>query len=210
MGEICGVNDSVQGTLPAANTAFATMDQLQESGAAPIRLKVRNVETGITRIGKLRTQLIQQYDNGQRPIRYTEETKAEPDNSEGNVVQPAANVAQKFKTYKRKDLQGQVEFGIVPISSLSTSPAGTWNRWMTMLDKHLIDDVWWHGKFRVEGWRTELPRMKAEQKKAAVDGAALKALSKAKPGPKGRPGQPARRPGPRSNVPTRESNAAMR
>ena len=186
------------------------MDQLQESGAAPIRLKVRNCEEGITRIGKLRTQLIQQYDNGQRPIRITEETKPLPDASEGNVVQPAANVALQFKTYKRKDLQGQVEFGIVPISSLSTSPAGTWNRWMTMLDKHLIDDVWWHGKFRVEGWRTELPRMKAEQKKMAADAAALKALSKAKPGPSARPGMPQRRPGQRSNIPKRETNAAVR
>ena len=53
MGEISGVNDSVMGQLPGPIPRFATMDQLQESGAAPIRLKVRNLESGIRAHGQV-------------------------------------------------------------------------------------------------------------------------------------------------------------
>ncbi|GAC1496146.1 MAG: hypothetical protein NVS1B2_15960 [Vulcanimicrobiaceae bacterium] len=210
MGEVSGVNDSVMGQLPASNTAFATMDQLQESGAAPIRLKVRNLETGITRIGRLRVQLIQQYDNGQRPLRQRVEKPEPVDDGGGEVVQPAENVETQFRTYGKADLQGAVEFGIVPISSLSTSPAGAWNRFMDMYAKHLIDRRWWHSKFRIEGWRTELPRMEASEAKRAAAEMAMK--EKGKPGPAGqrKPGQGQRRPSRPSNIPTREANASVR
>ncbi|MDE2105311.1 MAG: hypothetical protein KGL39_49250 [Patescibacteria group bacterium] len=215
MGEVSGVNDAVIGAAPAANTAFATMDQLQESGAAPIRLKVRNLETGITRIGKLRIQLIQQWDNGQRPLR--ERTDTLPPgwaDDEGNVVQPAANVQARFRSYSRADLQGQVEFGVVPISSLSTSPAGAWNRWMAMLDKHLIDRRWWHDKWRIEGWRTELPRMERTEMQEAQLAAAAKQSSKPGPAPKSLPSKGHRKkpptPSPQSFVPTRQQNAVVR
>lgn len=209
MGDISGVNDSVMGQLPAANTAFATMDQLQESGAAPIRLKVRNFESGIVRIGKLRVQLIQQFDRGDRPIRTRiEKQPASKTDEDGDVVQPASNVELQFKKYTNADLQGAVEFSVVPISSLSTSPAGAWNRWMDLYKSSLVDRKWWHQKFRLEGWKTELPRMEREMAAAA----AAKAASKKKPGPAPKaPTRQARKTqAPVSHVPTRAQNAAIR
>jgi len=224
MGEVSGVNDAVTGAAPAANTAFATMDQLQESGAAPIRLKVRNLETGITRIGKLRIQLIQQFDNGQRPLRETVDQPAPAISPDGEaaapVVQPAGAVETKFRQYTKADLQGAVEFGVHPISSLSTSPAGTWNKWMSMLDKKLIDRRWWMQKFRIEGWRTQLPRMEKQEAANAAIGAAAKRASKVQPGGGGKPGPMQTRPAqhratarknaPQSHVPSRLQNASMR
>jgi hypothetical protein len=212
MGEICGVNDSVTGNLAASNTAFATMDQLQESGAAPIRQKVRNLESGITRIGKLRVQLIQQYDHGQRPLRLSDDGAEKT--AEG-VVEPASNVNVQFRQYTNADLQGQVEFGVVPISSLSTSPAGAWNRWQDMYAKHLVDRRWWHSKFRIEGWRTELPRMELQEQKDKQDEAATKAAGKSKPGPAPkttpRNGRRAKPPSaPATHTPSRQQNAAVR
>jgi hypothetical protein len=219
MGEVSGVNDSVQGQLPASNTAFATMDQLQESGAAPIRLKVRNLETGITRIGKLRIQLIQQWDNGSRPIRERDDNlpplaPPQDEDADPTVVQPAGAVEAKWKRYSQADLQGTVEFGVVPISSLSTSPAGAWNRWMSMYDKkpQLVDRRWWHQKFRIEGWRTELPRMEAQEKMDAAMAAAAKQRGKPGPAPKlNSKNQRGKGPSaPPSHAPTREQNAAVR
>jgi len=205
MGEVSGVNESVKGALPAANTAFATMDQLQESGSAPLRLKVRNMETGISRIGKLRIQLIQQFDQGARPLRLTGDDLA------AGVVEPASNVSVQFRKYSNADIQGQVEFGVVPISSLSTSPAGTWNKWMTLLDKKLVDPVWWHSKFRIEGYKSELPRMLKQQKQDADAEAALKKASKVG-GNRTSPAKQAsrRRLPPPSQSPTREENARVR
>ena len=117
----------------------------------------------------------------------------------------------QFRTYRNPDLQGSVEFNVVPISSLSTSPSGVWNRWLSLYDKKLIDNVWWHEKFRLEGWKTNLPRMIAMQKQEAVAEAALKKASKVKPGPAPRkPGQAPRKPAPPSNVPSRADNAAIR
>jgi hypothetical protein len=182
MGEVSGVNDAVTGALPASNTAFATMDQLQESGAAPIRLKVRNLESGINRIGKLRVALIQQFDNGQRPLRRPDHEREVDE--EGAVVEPSSATHIDWQTYGRKDLQGSVEFGVVPISSLSSSPAGLWNKWMQMYDKHLIDRRWWHDKQRIEGYRTELPRMeRQEAADKAQEMAAQASKGKGKPGP---------------------------
>ncbi len=183
MGEVSGVNEAVTGQLPASNTAFATMDQLQESGAAPVRMKVRNLESGITRIGRLRVALIQQFDDGQRPLRRPDHEREVDE--EGAVVEPASATQIDWQTYGKKDLQGSVEFGVVPISSLSSSPAGLWNKWMQMYDKHLIDRRWWHDKQRIEGYRTELPRMERQE---AADKAQEAAAQAAKGKGKGKPG----------------------
>lgn len=204
MGEVSGVNEAMKGSMPAANTGFAAVDALQESGSAPIRLKVRNMERGIARFGKLRIQLIQQYDNGSRPLRVS--TDRDP-----GVIDPASNINVQFRTYKNPDIQGQVEFGIVPISSLSTSPAGTWNKWMTLIDKHLVDRRWWHDKFRIEGYKTELPRMEKQEALDAAQQAAAKEKSKPGPAPKGPASKAHRaRQAPPSNVPSRAQNAAVR
>lgn len=208
MGEVSGVNQAVTGQLPASNTAFATMDQLQESGAAPIRLKVRNLESGLNRIGRLRVALIQQFDNGQRPLRRPDH-EAEHD-EDGQMVEPVSNTQIDWQTYGRKDLQGSVEFGVVPISSLSSSPAGLWNKWMQMYDKHLIDRRWWHDKQRIEGYRTELPRM---EKQEAADKAQELAAKNKKSGPAQKSGPTQRRKAPnapQNHTPTRQQNAAVR
>ena len=171
MAEVSGINDAVTGSASAANAAYATIDQLQEASSAPIRLKVRNFESGLRRYGKLRIQLIQQYDQGDRPLRIQSDFSP-------SVVEPSGDVQVEFRRYNNNDIQGQVEFNVVPISSLSVSPAGTWNRWMTLLDKKLIDITAWHEKFRIESWKTTLPRMLAQQKQDAAQEAALKKASK--------------------------------
>ena len=169
MAQISGVNDAVTGSIKADNTGYATIDQLQESGSAPLRLKVRNFESGLTRFGKLRIQLIQQYDKGDRPIRMEQEYP------EG-VVPPTGNVLQEFRSYNPQDIQGQVDFRVIPISSLSVSPSGKWNRYLTLKDKGLIDDIWWHETFRIEGWKSQLPRLlKQKAQDAAMEAAAKKA-----------------------------------
>ena len=203
-----GVNDATRGQLPASNTSFAAIDQLQESGSAPIRLKVRNLETGLTRIGKLRTQLIQQFDSGQRPLRVRPEDFA--DQEEG-VVEPPDSSGVTFRPYRPADLQGQVDFSIVPISSLSTSPVGTWNRWQEMYKAHQVDRRWFHQKMRIEGWRTELPRIEAQEAQDAKDQAEAKQSSKPGPAPKTPPGKARRgKPAPANNTPTAHDRAAKR
>lgn len=217
MREVSGLNEAVTGSANASNTAFATIDSLQESGAAPIRGKVRNFEEAIQRYGELRVQLIQQWDQGQRPLRLR------PDglDAEGqsDVVQSFDSVATKFRTYKNADLQGSVGFEITPISSLSTSPSGTWNRWLQLKKEGLVDPPWWHSKFRLEGWRTQLPRMMQQQKINQAADAAAKAASKVKPG-QHKPGPPGSRPlnhpknqqtkAPPNHNPSRHDNASVR
>ncbi len=212
MREVAGLNAAVTGSMDTSNTAFATVDSLQESGAAPIRGKVRNFEEAIQRIGELRVQLIQQFDQGERPLRLRPEGLDAQGQSD--VVQPFDTVATQFRTYKNADLQGSVEFEITPISSLSTSPSGTWNRWLQLKKEGLVDTPWWHSKFRLEGWRTQLPRMMAQQKINQAADAAAKAASKVKPGPPGsRPLNHPKNPqtkAPPSHVPSRHHNAAIR
>jgi hypothetical protein len=171
MAEVSGINDAVTGTMKADNTGFATIDQLQESSSAPIRLKVRNFESGIRRFGKLRIQLIQQYDQGESPLRIQNDFAP-------GVSEPAGNTQVQFRRYNNNDLQGQIEFNVVPISSLSTSPASQWNKWMTMLEKGLIDITAWHEKHRIESWKTTLPRMLAQKELDAEREAATKRASK--------------------------------
>jgi hypothetical protein len=202
MAEVSGVNEAVTGTMKADNTGFATIDQLQESSSAPIRLKVRNFESGLRRYGKLRIQLIQQYDHGDRPLRINSDYP-------GDVVEPSGNVQVEFRRYTNADLQGSVEFNIVPISSLSVSPAGTWNRWMKLKEMGLVDLLWYHKVQRLEGYRTEVPRMLAQQKQDAMQQAALKSVSKASPKTSARSAAQSRR-APASAVPSRADNAMVR
>ena len=171
MAEVSGVNNAITGGMKPDNTSFATIDQLQESGSAPIRLKVRNFEAGLKRYGTLRLQLIQQYDQGDRPLRIEEDYP-------GDVVQPPGEVQVQFRRYTNADLQGQIEFSVQPISSLSTSPAGVWQKWLTMYKDGIIDLQWFHVKRRIEGYRTELPRMIKQKQLEAAQGAALKKVSK--------------------------------
>lgn len=201
MAEVSGVNNAVTGTMKADNTGYAAIDQLQESSSAPIRLKVRNFEAGLRRYGKLRIQLIQQYDNGDRPLKI--EKPFDPD-----VVQPAGDVQVEFRNYKNADLQGLVDFQVVPISSLSVSPSGTWNRWLTLKDKGIIDLIAWHEKNRIEGWKTTLPRMLAQQKIDMAQATAAKAASKG--GGSGAKSAAQSKRGPASQLPSRQQNAAVR
>ena len=212
MSEVSGINDSVKGSMPAANTAFATIDQLTEAGSAPIRLKVRNMESGLARYGKLRIQLIQQFDNGSRPLRYAKDdldTVADgATDGEGNVVKPASAVSVQFKKYTNVDIQGQVEFSVIPVSSLSVSPAGLWNKWLGLYKERLIDEQWFHQKMRIEGWKTELPRMLKQKANDAAADAALKKASKV--GGTKKASAPRQSQPPPSTLPTREQNAAIR
>ena len=174
MAEVAGLNDATMGKMSGDNQSFAMINSLQESGAAPLRLKVRNFESGLTRIGKLRIQLIQQFDRGTRPLR------EKPDYPPG-TVQPASSVNAQFRNYTNTDLQGAVEFKIVPVSSLSTSPASAWQKWMELFKEHLINRRWWHEKNRIEGYRTELPRLEKQEAMDAEQAAIAK--DKGKPGP---------------------------
>jgi hypothetical protein len=175
ISEMSGVNEAVQGQLPAANTAFATMDALQESGSAMIRGKVRNFESGLTRFGKITVQQMQQFDNGDRPLRIG------ADDLDFDVVAPASEVSVQFKKYTNLDIQGQIEFKVVPISSLSTSPAAVAAKWISFFKEGLVDKVWWHRHERLPGWKTELPRLMKQQEQDAAKLAALKSASKTTP-----------------------------
>ena len=174
MPGLAGINDASMGKMSGENQSYAMIDSLQESGSSPVRLKVRNYETGLRRIGKLRLQLIQQFDKGQMPLR--EKVEREP-----GTVEPASEVETKFRFYKNADLQGSVEFNIVPISSLSTSPAAIWAKWMDLYQKHIIDRRWFIDKFQLEGWRTELPRLEKQEALEAKQQADAK--QQGKPGP---------------------------
>ena len=197
MSEVAGINDATMGKMSGENQSFAMIDSLQESGAAPLRLKVRNFESGLTRIGKLRVQLIQQFDRGQRPLR---EKIEYPD----GTVQNANAVEAQFRQYTNNDLRGAVEFKIVPVSSLSTSPASAWAKWMDLYKSHLIDRRWWHEKNRIEGYRTELPRMEKQEAMDAEQAAIAKDKSKPGPAPKAPPSKTRRKrpPPPGAGQPT--------
>ncbi|MGB8965740.1 MAG: hypothetical protein WCB99_08880 [Candidatus Cybelea sp.] len=187
MAEVAGLNDATMGRMTGDNQSFAMIDSLQESGAAPLRLKVRNFESGLTRIGKLRVQLIQQFDRGQRPLR--EKTEYPP-----GTVQSSGAVEAQFRQYTNTDLQGAVEFKIVPVSSLSTSPASVWSKWMELYKSHLIDRRWWHEKNRIEGYRTELPRLEKQEAMDAEQAAIAKDKEKSsKPGPQPKTSRTTRR-----------------
>jgi hypothetical protein len=187
MAEVAGLNDATMGKMSGDNQSFAMIDSLQESGAAPLRLKVRNFESGLARIGKLRIQLIQQFDRGDRPLR--EENMKYP----AGTVQAASQVEAQFRKYTNKDLRGAVEFKIVPVSSLSTSPASAWSKWMELYSSHLIDRRWWHEKNRIEGYRTELPRMEKQEAMDAEQQAIAKDKSKPGPAPNGPPSRTRRK-----------------
>ena len=210
-GEVAAVQDSMMGSLQGGNVAFATIDQLQESGAAPIRMMVRNLEKMLKRIGTLKIQLTQQFDKGERPLRERVESKPEAitDPETGDVidvVQPARATEVKFRRYTADQIQGVVEYGVEPDSSLSSSPAGRWNKYMQLLDKKIIDRQAFLEAMRIDDWRNILKRMNEAEMAAA------QAKQKQKPGPK--PSRPARsgaRPNnQKSNVPTRMQNNAVR
>ena len=214
MMRVAGLNDAFMGGISASNTAFATVDQLAEQAAAPIRQKVRNMEEMITRYGKLRIQLIQQWDEGKRPLRERiDNQQPEPvmgPDGEVEVIQPAPQVEYQFREYTNADLQGQVEFQVIPDSSLATSPAGVFNRYMTLYDKHLVDRQAVHEKLRIDDSRAILARMAAQDAAAAQ----MKGFKggRGKPGPP--PSRPARatpkKPGPVSQLPSRLANASVR
>ena len=216
IGEVAGVSDAITNGAVPSNTAFATVDQLQESSSATLRQKVRNMERMIKRMGKLRISLIQQFDNGERPLRSLDDgngsalTPWEPIYEDGDpegtvlaVVPPAKDVQVRFQNYVNADLQGQVEFQVVPDSSLSTSPSGMWNRYMQLWEKKLIDLQSFHEKFKMEDYRLIVQRMQA----MSALGAAKK-----KPGPApkvGRVGSP-RPPAPGNSMPSRADLNATR
>lgn len=204
MAEVAGLNDATMGRMSGDNQSFAMIDSLQESGAAPLRLKVRNFESGLTRIGKLRVQLIQQFDRGQRPLRDKGEYPKP-------FVQGSGQIEAQFREYTNNDLRGAVEFKIAPVSSLSTSPASVWAKWQELYKAHLIDRRWWHEKNRIEGYRTELPRMEKQEAMDAEEQAIAKDKSKPGPQPKSTPSRSRRkRPPPGGDQPTRGELSMMR
>jgi hypothetical protein len=212
MSTIVNLPDVSMGGSPGGNTPFATVDSLQESGAAPTRQKVRNMEEMITRAGTIRMQLIQQFDRGQRPLReridpvapapiYSEET-----GELINVPLPAAQTELKFTKYENADLRGPMEFSIVPDSSLSVSPAGVRNLYIQLFDKHAIDQQALLEKLNIDDAPAIIARMmKAQEAQQAA---------KQKPGPKPKPhSADSKHPAPaapRSQIPHRPQVAALR
>jgi hypothetical protein len=219
MSEIAGINDQLMGASPVANTAFATIDSMTESSAAILRMKVRNMEKMIKRTGRIMVQLTQQYDVGNRPVRQEVDAFDEgqagvpimfPDGHEreGEVmalVPPASSVEVQFKSYSKAMLQGPVEFSVVPDSSLSVSPVGMWNRYVTLWDKKLIDLQGFHEKMQLDDWRNIVKRMAAMQM--------VQQQMKGKPGPKPQPtGARNQRsaPAPQNNNPSAIKNSMVR
>ncbi len=212
LGEVAGLQDAVMGAAQASNTAFATVDSLQESGAAPLRARVRGMERMVGRAGKLRVQLIQQFDRADRPIRERINNQApapiaDEDGEPIAVPMPIDAVQTRFTEYKQADIQGRVEFTIVPDSSMSVSPAGLKNFYLMLYDKHIVDQQAVLDKLKIDDGELILNRMQ----KAAAAAAQQKAASKAKPGPAPRPGGGSKgTPSPPSQIPSRKQNAGVR
>lgn len=211
MAEVSGLQDSVMGASPGANTAFATVDQLQESGSAPLRQKVRNMERMIQRMGQNLIALIQQFDTGETPLRDRREQPmtavAGDDGEEAAIVQPMSETDFEFKKYKPTDLQGAVEFKVVPVSSLSTSPAGKWARMTELFKLHLIDAQWFHETFQLDGWKQGLSRMQMAQAQQTQAKAQAK---KPGPAPSNNRRSPSKPQPPLKQSVTRESLSAIR
>jgi hypothetical protein len=55
---------------------------------------------------------------------------------------------------------------------------------MELYKEHIIDRRWWHEKNRIEGYRTELPRMEKQEAMNAEEQAIAKDRSKPGPQPK--------------------------
>ena len=209
MAETSGVHDAFTGQSPGGNTSYAAVDSLQEQSAAPVRLRLRNVEFMIARAGKIDLQLIQQFDKGHRPIR--EEVRhpwpTEIEGEDGEMVPappPAEAVEQQFTEYKNEDLQGPIDFGVVPDSSLSVSPAGIKNLYIKLFELHVIDAQAVLEKFDIDDWREILKRVQQQQ--------ALAAAAKGKPGPRPKTNlrAPQRRAAPPNPSGTHADVAAMR
>lgn len=215
---LAGLNDAIMGGAPPANTAFATVDNLTEQGAATIRLRVRNFEGMFTRSGEILASMIQQFsgknESDNDPIRREEipETRFETvPGEEGEeptviaIVPPASAKRVEWDFYTKAMLSGRIELSVTPDSSLATSPAGMFNKLMTLLDKKVVDPQYVGEKLNLDDFQEVLLRMRAE--------AALAAQAKKKPGPK--PGAAATKEGraappPTSHVPTRAAMAAVR
>lgn len=218
MPGLAGLSDAIMGATPAANTAFATIDQLQESGAAILRQKVRNFEQLLERLGRIIIALIQQYDEGEAPLRDDKADnnryeavygESDPETGEKElmaVVVPNDAVAVSWTHYSNAMLQGPIEFEIVADSSLSTSPSGMFNKLMTLFDKKIVDQQYVVDKLNLEDGDAVVKRMKAE--------AMMQAQMKKKPGPKPKSDAPsaARRANqpPTSHLPSARANAAVR
>lgn len=206
-GGVANLPDVAMGGSPGGNTAFATVDSLQESAAAPVRQKVRNMEEMISRAGKLRIQLIQQFDRGDRPIRERiDNVQPTPIyDEEGEILaipQPASAVEIQFTKFTNAELQGPLEFSVVPDSSLSVSPAGVRSLYLQLFDKHIVDQQAVLEKLNIDDMNQIMKRMQTA--------AAAAAQAKKKPGPKpkGKPqAQPTQNP---SQVPGRQQVSALR
>lgn len=210
---LAGLNDAITGGAAPVNVAFATMDQLLEQGAAAIRLRVRNLEYMYERSGEILVGLVQQFpDNDPLRIEETPESRyeyGEPDEDGERqviaIVQPRSAVEIRWEHYDRSMIQGRVEVKITPDSTLSTSPAGLFNKLITLLDKKVIDQQYVLEKLNLEDGREVLLRMRAQ--------AALQSEMKKKPGPKPKPAaqkEARAKPAPPSHGPTPASLAAVR
>lgn len=215
---LAGLNDTILGGAPPSNVAFATVDNLTEQGAATIRLRVRNLEKMYQRSGEILAALIQQYaseDAHQNdPLRREEvpETRFESiPGEEGEedrivaIVPPATSKQVEWDFYTKAMISGRLELSITPDSSLATSPAGMFNKLMTLLDKKVVDVQYVGEKLNLDDFTEVMLRMRAE--------AMLAAQAKKKPGPKtgaaaGKEARPTA--APTRHVPTQAQNAAVR
>lgn len=66
---ISGVNETTQGRKPVGVTAAAAIDSLQEASQTRIRLKERNMQTSLVKMGSMMVELMMQFYNTPRVIR---------------------------------------------------------------------------------------------------------------------------------------------
>jgi hypothetical protein len=68
---ISGVNESTQGRRAVGITAASAIEALQEAGQTRIRLKERNMQTSLTKLGSMLIELMMQFYNTPRVIKIT-------------------------------------------------------------------------------------------------------------------------------------------
>lgn len=66
---ISGVNESTQGRRPVGITAAAAIESLQEASQTRVRLKERNMQTSLVKLGTMLVELMMQFYNTPRVVR---------------------------------------------------------------------------------------------------------------------------------------------
>jgi archaellum component FlaC len=102
---VSGIQESVQGQKPSSNPSAAAIQKLQEAAQTTLRLKGRNLEAGMKRMGELILARIQQFYNVGRVVRVVGDTgKMQTLYLNQRAPQGAAPAPEEFGQFKPEDV----------------------------------------------------------------------------------------------------------